>query len=180
MITISLFKAIPQIAFRYNTHKMAIPWNEITVAFAAISDFEKEIQELQNQDQIASLLESPEAAPFLDYSKKTRQYKHELYESIRTAFMRFYEYQVLDNVLVTQYYSMNELYLTVIGRVAPYLQAGKECFESFRKDLEESISNQMVQNGILFLVLSAIDKAVKERFLLLHYDDVAVCWVCDE
>ena len=88
---------------------MAIPWNEITVAFAAISDFEKEIQELQNQDQIASLLESPEAAPFLDYSKKTRQYKHELYESIRTAFMRFYEYQVLDNVLVTQHYSMNEL-----------------------------------------------------------------------
>ena len=145
------------------------------MAFDAISDFEKEIQELQNHEQIASLLDSPEAAPFLNYSTKIRQYKHELYECIRTAFMRYYEYQVLDNVLVTQYYSMNDLYLTVIGQVAPYLQAGKEFFESFRKDLEESISNQMVQNGILFLVLSAIDKAVKERFLLLHYDDVAVC-----
>ena len=70
MITISLFKAIPQVAFRYNTHKMAIPWNEITVAFDAISDFEKEIQELQNQDQIASLLESPEAAPFWTTRRK--------------------------------------------------------------------------------------------------------------
>ena len=159
---------------------MAIPWSDITVAFDAISDFEKEIQELQNHEQIASLLDSPEAAPFLNYSTKIRQYKHELYECIRTAFMRYYEYQVLDNVLVTQYYSMNDHYLTVIGQVAPYLQAGKEFFESFRKDLEESISNQMIQNGILFLVLSAIDKGVKERFLLLHYDDVAVCCVGDE
>lgn len=153
----------------------AIPWKQITESFSAISDFQREILELQENDQIASLLDSTEAAPFLNYSRNIHQFKHSIYEGIRNAFLKQFESQVLDNVLITEYYFMNEMYFAVVGKVAPYLQTGKELLELFRKELEESIPNQKVQNGILFLVLSSIDQAVKERVLLLHYDNVFAC-----
>ena len=174
----SLFEALPR-TFKHREKKKVIPWKAITAAFDAVSDFEKEIKELQNHDEIASLLDRSEAAPLLKYSEKIRKYKHEIYETIQTAFIKHFNNQVLDNVLKTEYYSMNKLHLTVIDKVSPYFLTGKELFEEFRKDLEESISNQMIQNGILFLVLSEIDKGVKERFLLLHYDNVRICWLND-
>ena len=74
--------------------------------------------------------------------------------------------------MTIEYYTLAEPNYSLMEQMIRFIDIGRDTLEMFRKELEDSIRNPIVDNGILFLMLSMIDREVKERVLRLHYDKV--------
>lgn len=171
-INFSYFKAVPQVTFLNRMTKLILPWSDIRKALDSVDLFSDEIDSLMNNEQLFLLFDEPDMRPFLEYPKRIRTFKHKIYENICLKCQTYYKKYVLDEVMTIEYYTLAEPNYSLMEQMIRFIDIGRDTLEMFRKELEDSIRNPIVDNGILFLMLSMIDREVKERVLRLHYDKV--------
>ena len=171
-INFSYFKAIPQVTFDNRIKKLILPWSDIRKALYSVDLFSDEIDSLMNNEQLFLLFDKQDMQPFLNYPKRIRAFKHKIYENICLKCQTYYIKYVLDEVMTVEYYTLEEPNYSQMEQITRFIDIGEDTLAFFRKELEESIKNPVVDNGILFLMLSMIDREVKERVLRLHYNKV--------